>query len=141
MNKTIHALSGVSGAGKTHHRKNDEHLKTLPYLDIADIYAEFNRDHAECTPDTALMIFIDRAQKLLADHDEIVLEAYFRKGSKQRRWLEHYFYGIAEIKYIVLVAPYEICKERIIADMKADKSKRAYGEARLKLLDLTFENF
>ena len=40
--KTIIALSGLPGSGKSTCKREDPILKNLPFIDIADIYADLN---------------------------------------------------------------------------------------------------
>lgn len=133
--KKIIALSGISGVGKTYRRTHDPKLVDLPYLDIADIYAQ--------TPGIsmpqALLDLVQTAGKLLEEHDTIILEAYFKPRSGQRRGLEWYFSDCGiEIEYIELEAPISVCRERILAqaDERDDEQWHRYIEARLRLLDL-----
>jgi hypothetical protein len=138
--KTIYALSGGSGIGKTYTRTTDPMLKLLPYLDIADIYNT-------CPNVTAAMawsLFEEELIPLLEEQPAIVLEAYFRPGSYQRKRLEY----IAEVngfsvQYIEPEADKQIRIERVKAQYERDAETepqrkswhRRYLEARLFLID------
>jgi hypothetical protein len=138
--KKIIALSGVSGVGKTYARTHDPDLKDLPQLDIMDIY----RKYPGIVPERAFGGFLGEVQMLINKHDTIVLEAYFRPGSKQRMMLEWIAEGVnASVEYRELFAPLAVCRARVLADAK-DMSKdnpgdpfwKDYTEVRLKLLEL-----
>jgi hypothetical protein len=137
--KTIYALSGGSGIGKTFTRNTDPKLKDLPYLDIADIYNQ-------CPGISAAMawsLFEEALIPLLDEHSVVVLEAYFRPGSYQRRRLEY----IAEANgFTVQYIEPEADKQTRIARVKAQYHQavskqpekpwhRRYLDARLYLIE------
>jgi hypothetical protein len=135
---TIYALSGVSGVGKTYTRTHDPKLKDLPCLDIADMYVL----SPGASPQEAHTMFAARYIEMMAGGD-FVLEAYFRRGSTQRMWLEYH----AEccdytVEYIELSAPVEVCRQRVQEQFERDMQEHPeleeqhirYRDARLFLL-------
>ena len=47
---TIHALAGVSGAGKTYERTHNPLLQDLPTIDVADYYEQYPRHRPAAKP-------------------------------------------------------------------------------------------
>jgi predicted kinase len=137
--KKIIALSGISGVGKTYTRTHDPELMSLPCIDIADIYTQ----HPRCSPETALGIMINEMVAKLEDADIVVLEAYFRRNSRQRSTLEWAAESMGvELRYREVYAPIEVCRERIRAqvdDFPGDEDWERFIETRLKLLDIMTE--
>lgn len=138
--KTIYALSGGSGIGKTFTRTTDPKLKDLPYLDIADIYSTC----PGVTAAVAWSLFEEELIPLLEEQPAIVLEAYFRPGSFQRKRLEY----IAEangfsVQYIEPEADKQTRIERVKAQFAQDAAQepqregwhRRYLDARLFLIE------
>lgn len=140
------ALCGLSGAGKTHLRTTDPCLKDLSCVDIADIYEEHHRNGLQ--PQQALWQMLDAIRDRLDNGiDVIVAEAYFKRGGRQREWLENYAgaYGWT-VEYIELDTPIEVCIERVQRDAeefqkRTDISREVkerferYSEARRKFLE------
>ncbi len=81
--KKIIVMSGLSGAGKTFTCTHDPELKDLPQLDIMDIF----RKQRGITSTSAFPAFLGEVQMFINQNDAIVLEAYFRPGSRQRDML------------------------------------------------------
>jgi hypothetical protein len=119
-------LAGLSGVGKTYRRTTDPALKDLPYVDIADIYRD---NPGGIPPRDAFSMLINEAFGYINDGAEaVVLEAYFKPGSFQRKSLEYYAEGSSvQVEYIDLTASVAVCKERILAQGKAaiDKGEDA----------------
>jgi len=138
--KKIIAMSGVSGVGKTWARTHDADLKELPQLDIMDVY----REYPGISPTGAFSQFIGKVQTLINRNDCIVLEAYFRQGSRQRILLEWTAETVgATIEYRELHAPLDVCKARVKAqaielfkDFPDDPFVKDYTDTRLRLLDM-----
>jgi hypothetical protein len=109
-------LSGLSGVGKSFRRTTDPKLKDLPYVDVADIY----RSNPGIQAKDAFSMLINEAFGYITDGAEtVVLEAYFKPASFQRRTLEYYAEGSeVQVEYIDLVETAEICKVRILAQEK-----------------------
>ncbi len=108
----IIALSGISGVGKTRLRTTDLRLRDLPYIDIADIYAE---EPEGSSNRQVFTLMLDRLESLIENGAEaVVLEAYFRRHSYQREWLEFVAGRLdSQVEYIELEAPLETCIERV----------------------------
>jgi predicted kinase len=107
----IIALCGVSGVGKTYRRTTDLELIDLPYVDIADIYAEGEDiSHA-----WALQLMLEKIEAFLERGEQaIVVEATFRRRSAQREWLEYLAARYTcQVEYIELDAPLEQCVQRV----------------------------
>ena len=137
--KKLICLSGISGVGKTYRRTTDPKLKDLPYVDIADIYC----DNPGIDAGQAFVMMYNEAMMLLEEHDTVVLEAWFRSGSRQRQFIEHYAPDNYEVQYIELDAPVEVCVQRIVEQYETEKNAAdpvslerlsRYHEARLSLL-------
>jgi len=111
-------LAGLSGVGKTYRRTTDPALKDLPYVDIADIYRD---NPGGIPPRDAFSMLINEAFGYINDGAEaVVLEAYFKPGSFQRKSLEYYAEGSSvQVEYIDLTASVALCKERILSQGKA----------------------
>lgn len=131
MTKKVILLTGVSGSGKTYTRIHDERLASLPYLDIADIYAQL-----DVRWDQALKELISRIHDTLELSDQVVVEGYFLKGSPSRRILEQ---ELARrnivLELIELAADYRTSFERIRSDVEKDVAEgmsREHAEARAK---------
>lgn len=141
--KKIYVMSGISGSGKTYTRTHDPNLKDLPALDIADVY----REHMNLGPRDTFAIFLDRIIAAMEEHDAIVVEAWFRPGSFQRKYLEYYAeYNGWEVFYFEHDTPVDVCKQRVLDAHKEIEGRindpeelqqfREFTEARLRLLDL-----
>ena len=118
MSKKIIALSGVSGVGKTYKRTTDPELKDLPFVDIADFYAEFPFANSATVFQEALW----RVDRLMDGNDTVVLEAALLKSSNQRNVL-YAFCRIGQygLQYIEIPSPpANVLLERIKKDL--DKS-------------------
>lgn len=125
---TIFALTGESGSGKTWYRQHNKDMKSLPYIDVAGIYAEFpGIDWL-----IAFNIVLERMGEILKDKPDIVVEAYFRPTSLQRQMLID-FAGKAHQKlvWVNFKESYDVCRERVLKDPNI-KSRAA----RLSLLEM-----
>jgi len=134
--KTIYALSGPPGAGKTTLRQTDEHLKDLPCIDVASIYQEFDG----ITPKVAFAELLRRVEVVLEQENTVIVEAMLPPNHWQRDWLSY----IAEmnettLEYIDLHdVSYDECRRRVKANYADDASKasnyaeRHYAMARYK---------
>lgn len=130
MNKRITVLSGVSGTGKTYHRTHE--LAHLPFVDIADVYRENPFIERGAMATCALW---DRAEKLLEENDEIVIEGYFLKGSESRRWLVSLAHrSYVEVEIINFWAPLDTCEARIRGQVLRGDCSPYEGEMRISLL-------
>jgi ABC-type multidrug transport system ATPase subunit len=134
--KTIYALSGPSGAGKTYRRLNDPRLKDKPSVDIADVYDQ----QPNTTPDEAFSHVLNQVLYLIDYHQAVVVEAYFTPGNTQREYLDYYAgeRGV-EVVYVDVWAPLEVCKTRILKDASRDNFKRS--QARIKLVETCHPKF
>ncbi len=140
----IIALCGISGVGKTYRRMTDPELKDKQYVDIADIYEE---ERPDLSNRQIFALMLDRIENMIESGEEIIVaEAYFRRGSYQRQWLEFLAekWG-ATVEYIELEAPLEVCIQRIktqleefkklpgVAKGEVEKMER-FTSARLEIL-------
>ena len=120
MTKTLIIIGGVPGSGKTYHRTHTPSLMTLPYVDIADVYA----DHPMRTDDYTIIYayFIKRVKRLLETHDTVVGEGLFIPYSQTRGWLvaDCRYDGI-EVQFIDCHASLRTCTNRI--EQSADREK------------------
>jgi predicted kinase len=142
MAKRLIVLSGLSGSGKTYARVNTPELKDIPYMDMAEIYLQ-NPDQSW---GAALNLAFSGLEKFFYDHDTLILEGYFLKGSASRQWVEWMCTRNGwEVEYHEFMATYKECRERILAqeqrslaaaksDDEREKVKR-FTEARLRLLE------
>jgi hypothetical protein len=138
--KKIIALSGVSGVGKTYRRTTDPALKDLPFVDIANVYAEF----PDGTPAQVFAEACFRLHGLLAKHDTVVFEAALLPDGRQRPTLALCARGgDVRLEYIEIPAPPRaVLLERILNDfqksIEADPGNRTqherYFEARQKFI-------
>jgi predicted kinase len=130
---TLYAMSGISGSGKTYTRTHDPRLKDLFAIDIAQQYI----DCPQISPDYAFCRFCDLIVNWMGSGKDFVIEAYFRKGSKQRTYLEFLCeVNGYDLEYIELSAPKEICIERVKKQLEAEPENEPYHVARLYLLSL-----
>jgi len=132
--KKVIVLVGVSGVGKTHARLNDPELKTLPCLDIADIYEEF----PEFGWYEALYALLKRARLLLQKHDAIVIEGYFLRFSTSRRILVNDTkVAGAKVEFREFWAPFQICALRITQQWERGEITAPEYRRRIELLERT----
>ena len=117
MIKKIIALAGYPGAGKTTARTTDPGLCFLPYLDIADIYAEYPNIQSK----VAFAELLNRLVIMIGEarHDAIVIEAMC--VSWQRLWLE----VIArandiQVEYREIHTDLLVCIERVKEQFEAE---------------------
>jgi predicted kinase len=139
--KTVYALSGRSGAGKTFRRRTDPDLKDLFCIDIADIYQE----HPEADPHSAFSMMLEAMAETFEQGETFVVEARFRKDNYQRQWLDHFaeYYGYTVV-YIEIDTPIDVCIERVKEDYVRDVEQEPtvagkmwlhrYSTARLHIL-------
>lgn len=106
----IYAIAGFPGTGKTTLRMTRSDLMYLDHLDVADYYRMNPGEHSN---DVFAYLLFDMDEILMAGRD-VVVEATFFKDSVQRTWLEgHAALFNAEVEYIEMTAPTEVCLERI----------------------------
>jgi len=140
--KTIIALCGAPGSGKSTYRTTNPETKDLPYLDVADIYAEYGNIRSE----DAYAELLARLLKLLADHDKVVIEASHPKNHWQRTWLTYLAeMNGANVDFREFNAPAEECLRRVkaqykdaVKNAKTDKDYRTvnqYYQARIEMLE------
>jgi predicted kinase len=123
--KKVFALSGLPGSGKTHLRTTNEKLKDLPCVDIKDFYT--NKDISWAL---ALNMLLNEVNTLLLNHDEIVIEALFMRGSAQRKWLEWEASKQGfKVEYSELDTPPDECRRRIM------NGREEEIDVRLRILD------
>ena len=100
MGKQAIVLSGISGTGKTRYRES--HLAEFPYVDISDVY----KDVPGISWDAAVSAVATRALKLFQEHDTVVIEGYFLKGTPSRLQLIHELrVGGVRVKIINMLEP------------------------------------
>jgi predicted kinase len=129
--KKVIVLSGVSGTGKTPARLNDPELKTLPCLDIADIYEEF----PEFGWYEALYALLKRARLLLQKHDTIVIEGYFLRFSTSRCILVNDMQVAgAKVEFREFWAPFQVCALRITQQWERGEISAKECRRRIELL-------
>lgn len=86
---TVFCVCGPPGGGKTWLRKRHPVLKDMPAFDIADIHQRHERAAGagapRLAPSEALgQLLSDIAPLLPTEHQELVVEGYFRPGGEQR---------------------------------------------------------
>ena len=81
---TVYGLSGVSGAGKTYERTNNPLLLGLPCIDVADYYEA----HPGIGPGEAWTRLEVDLIAAMDKGEDIVVEAWFKKGGFQRASVE-----------------------------------------------------
>jgi predicted kinase len=124
-------LSGVSGTGKTHARLNDPELKTLPHLDIADVYREF----PELDWHEALYALLKRARQVFKTHDIVVIEGYFLPRTASRRVLrDDLLVAGVQSEFHEYWAPSEVCQQRIADQFEGGEISAAECRRRIELL-------
>ncbi len=130
----IIALCGISGVGKTYLRSTDPRLKDFPHIDIADIYEE---EPEGSSNRQIFALMLDRVENMIEQgEDVIVLEAYFRRGSYQRQWLEFLAdRWDARVEYIELEAPLEVCIQRIKAQLEAFKKQPGVAKGEVEKME------
>ena len=112
---TIHALAGISGAGKTYARTNNPLLLNLPYIDVADYYAQFpgiGPSEAWTRLEVDLINAMDKG-------GDIVVEAWFKHGGFQRGNISILAQANGyEVVWWEFVLDRETCKSRIEQDFQ-----------------------
>jgi hypothetical protein len=85
-NRTIYALGGVSGSGKTYLRNRHPTLRDLECVDIGDIYQVADEDGAVLEWRKALEAFVVLVNDVLDDTQaDFVVEAFLRPDGPQRQ--------------------------------------------------------
>ena len=129
--KKVIILSGVSGVGKTYARTHDPELVDLPFVDIADIYAEW----PEADRLNATMTLMLQVRVLLKKHDTIVVEGYFQKGSMSLRMLQEDLSVIgAKSEIWVFWEPLGVCEQRLIRQWESGEQDAVQARKRMDLL-------
>jgi len=129
--KRVIILSGVSGTGKTHARTHLPELKDLPFVDIADIYAEW----PEFDWFSATVCLCKRVRKLLEEHDTVVVEGYFLAASISLRMLENDLHVIgAKADIRVFWEPLGVCEQRLIRQWERGEQDAVQTRKRMDLL-------
>ena len=130
--KKVIILSGISGTGKTHARTHNPDLKDLPYIDIADIYREF----AEFDWTDATACLIRRVSTLFREHNTVLVEGYFLKGSFTRKWLVHDLKvaGVHNADTREFWAPIDLCIHRVSAQFTDGEISAAETRRRIELI-------
>lgn len=128
--KMIIALSGLPGSGKTTLQHGDPILKGLPFVDIADIYAQLN----PIASADAFAELLRQASESLVTEDSVVIEATLARGSWQRPILEGYCkVKNIELSYVELNVDPEECYRRVIAQYNDVYVKAESDDERLRL--------
>jgi predicted kinase len=129
--KKVIVLSGVSGTGKTPARLNDPELKTLPCLDIADIYEEYP-EFGWCE---ALHALLKRVRLLLQKHDVIVIEGDFLPETVSRTILVNDLkVAGAKVEVREFWAPLQVCALRITQQWERGEITAPEYRRRIELL-------
>jgi len=114
--KRVIVLCGVSGVGKTWKRTNDWELRGLPFVDVKDIYRQYEVEDQIPNWESVTDDAIDEVKALLAENQQVVLEGYFLRGSGSRRMV---FANLqrdeSQVDFIDLEAPLPLCIGRIEA--------------------------
>lgn len=131
MKKKVTVLCGVSGSGKTYLRTTNPDLKRLPYVDIADVYAQY----PEFDWVTATCVACRRALALLQQNDHVVIEGYFLPGTPSRRQLEREMIvaGVSAL-YILLTVTTAAAQQRILDQFQRGEVTWADADTRIKIL-------
>lgn len=127
--KELIILSGVSGTGKTRYRTRHPDLKDLPFVDMADIY----RDNPAIPKGVSgTVVLWHRVRGKLKEHDTVVAEGYFLKGSVSRDALLTLAKGDGiKVRIISFWAPMDECEKRLrLQQMRGEISE---GEADLRI--------
>jgi predicted kinase len=128
--KTIYALSGYPGSGKSTLRATDPRLKDLPFVDVADIYAEFDPIGSQ----DAFSQLLIQASEALKDSDAVVLEATFPRGHWQRTLLEGWAkMKKAKLEYIELAVDPRECYARVLKQYDEVAGKAESDDERARL--------
>ena len=130
--KTIIALSGLPGSGKTTYKHSDPLLKGLPFVDVAEIYAELNPiDSAD-----AFAELLRQASESLETNDTVVIEATLARGSWQRPLLEGFCkMRRFELSYIDFDVDPEVCYDRVMAQYNEVYPNAESDAERLRLFN------
>ena len=147
MKKKAIVLCGVSGVGKTHYREDPEnHISHLPAMDIAEVYRAHRADFPDYPLDwqsatEQLLKMVDLAFELMEGMSSwsppytVVIEGYFLPGTPSRRMLVRglRIMGV-EIEFKELWAPYDVCLERLQAQLDSGEGSAAEIRGRMDLL-------
>lgn len=110
--KTIIALSGLPGSGKTTFKNSDPLLKTLPFVDVADVYAEFNPISAR----DAFAELLNQTSEHLKGSDIVVIEASLARNTWQREVLANFCkMKHVSLKYKEFFVDAKTCYQRVLA--------------------------
>jgi predicted kinase len=128
--KTIIAVAGLPGSGKTTRKNSDPILKGLPFIDVADVYAELPGISSQ----DAFGELLRQVSETLETSDAVVIEASLAHGHWQRSLLEG-FCQVKKIKleYIELVVDPKVCLERVMRQYDEVYLKAESDDERLRL--------
>ena len=139
MTGTVYVMSGLPGSGKTYTRTHDPKLKHLPFVDIEDIY----RDYEERFPEfgkldwhTALLKLLGIASELLRQKKVVVIEGIFWPNSPSREMLGTFarVHGWTLV-YIECKADVEECRKRVMDDFDAGRKDWSATNTRLRIIN------
>lgn len=121
-------MTGYPGAGKTHYRLNNDELKDLPCIDIADIY----QSRPGTTPREAIALFLQGLMDLSDSHREFVGEIV--GTDRQMEQVRFYLEDWMEIEVVNISTPKDICMERVKDALRREPDS-PYQQARLYILE------
>ncbi|GFR45196.1 hypothetical protein Agub_g6587, partial [Astrephomene gubernaculifera] len=120
---TIYCIGGVSGSGKTYLRECHNLLSKLPFIDIADVYA----DYPGIGREAARIELLDRLEQQLQEDAEssVCVEAFFAPGKAQRRCIEDLAaeYNV-KVRFIWCAATRQKCLRRVWSDAQYEDYDR-----------------
>jgi hypothetical protein len=110
----MYLLTGLPGSGKTYRRLNDPDLKTLPFIDIADMY----RQQPGIGPTEAHLKFVYGILDLSDNYDKFIAELVGTE--RQMETMQFFLDGIVEIEEIFIDTPREVCVKRVEEALKKE---------------------
>lgn len=139
MTRTVYVMSGLPGSGKTYTRTHDPKLRRLPFVDIEDVY----RDYEERFPEfgaldwhSALLKLLGIAHEILQQKKAVVIEGIFWPGSPSRKVLSTFarVHGWTLV-YVECKADAGQCCQRVMDDFNAGRKDWSATNIRLRIIE------
>ena len=130
--KELIILSGVSGTGKTRYRTTHPDFEDLPHVDMAEIYRDIP---AVPRGISGTMVLWTRVAGKFKEHDVVVAEGYFLKGTESRGVLVTMAKDAGvKVRIINFWAPLDECEKRLCLQQMKGEATEEDVELRIDML-------